>query len=653
MDPLNKPLDEIVSENILSDIFNGRSETTDETDKYTNLEFLKVVLRETQGSVFLVGFAGNPAAVPTRVWAGRSFAVNDLTEVLTPTSDQNAYFSLATFLPDAEGKTHRRKANFHELHAIMLDDIGTKVPSESIETLKPSWLIETSHGNFQAGYVFQKPLRDRSYATRILDGLIAKGLCDPGANGPATRLARLPIGINGKHNSVFITKLAQFNPELVYQPEELISAFGLDLEEKTKKKSSKKSKATYTPKPDRNPVLDAIKAQGLYNAPISIKKRDITCPWVTSHYSLLNPPVREFLIKAEEFSKEPSPISWLVKHWLQSSALIMVHGPSGGGKTFFVLDVCKHIASSKAEWNGHKVNGGAVVYLAGEGHHGLRGRSAAWDFKNKPHNDVELWFSKHGCDLNIASGYNLVVEHIRALPVVPCLIVVDTLHRFLHGDENSAQDAKTMIDACAALMKEFGCSVLLVHHTGVSEDSQHRARGSSSYKGALDIEISVIPPKDGHAGQIIQRKSKDAEQADDIFFELESVTIPKWFDEDGEPVTSAVFVTASAPPPKAEKKDSKFDAFRKMHERYWWETGAQEHEGMPYIDKKDFIRILEEDGLSERTIKNYLNAGQPNGMINVLINEGYIAKREKGFVIINEVAASALLMQKNGEKGRS
>jgi hypothetical protein len=195
--------------------------------------------------------------------------------------------------------------------------------------------------------------------------------------------------------------------------------------------------------------------------------------------------------------------------------------------------------------------------------------------------------------------------------------------------------------------------VLLVHHTGVSEDSQHRARGSSSYKGALDIEISVIPPKDGHAGQIIQRKSKDAEQANDIFFELESVTIPKWFDEDGEPVTSAVFVTASAPPPKAKKKDSKYDSFRKMLERVWWETGAQEHEGMPYIDKKDFIRILEEDGLSERTIINYLNAGQPNGMINVLINAGYLAKTEKGFIIINEVAASALLMQKNGEKGRS
>jgi hypothetical protein len=202
-------------------------------------------------------------------------------------------------------------------------------------------------------------------------------------------------------------------------------------------------------------------------------------------------------------------------------------------------------------------------------------------------------------------------------------------------------------------MKEFDCSVLLVHHTGVSEDSQHRARGSSSWKGALDIEISVIPPKDGHAGQIIQRKSKDAEQADDIFFELESVTIPKWFDEDGEPVTSAVFVTASAPPPKVEKKDSKFDSFRKTFERIWWETGAEEHEGMPYVSRKALRENLENEGRSERTVKNDVNAGRPNGMINVLINAEYITQTTMGFVVINDVSASALLIRKSGERAIS
>lgn len=261
--------------------------------------------------------------------------------------------------------------------------------------------------------------------------------------------------------------------------------------------------------------------------------------------ALLSPPVDDWLIAADDFCAQPSPIKWLIKHHLQSDALIMVHGPSGGGKTFTVLDMCLSIASGREQWCGHKVKAGAVVYLAGEGHHGLRGRVAAW----KQHHNaskLNMWLSKAGTDLNTVQGYAKVRDSVNALPVKPCLIVVDTLHRFLLGDENSAQDAKTMLDACGNLMQEFGCSVLLVHHTGVSDEAQHRARGSSAWRGALDIELSVIPAKDDKPMELAQRKSKDAELAPSIFCKLQSVPIAGWFDEDGEPVTSAVAVQVDA-----------------------------------------------------------------------------------------------------------
>jgi mitochondrial fission protein ELM1 len=50
-----------------------------------------------------------------------------------------------------------------------------------------------------------------------------------------------------------------------------------------------------------------------------------------------------------------------------------------GGKTFVVLDWCLRIASQTPEWAGQKVRPGNVVYLAGEGHHGLRGRVGVMD----------------------------------------------------------------------------------------------------------------------------------------------------------------------------------------------------------------------------------------------------------------------------------
>jgi len=201
------------------------------------------------------------------------------------------------------------------------------------------------------------------------------------------------------------------------------------------------------------------------------------------------------------------------------------------------------IAGGFEEWQGLKVRNGPVVYLAGEGHHGLRARVAAWCHHYEA-DDIELWISKEGCNLNTEEGYAKVIAAIAALGINPWLIVVDTLHRFLLGDENKSVDAKTMLDACARLIAEYDCSVALVHHTGLSEDAQTRARGSSAWRGALDIEVSVVPSTDDKPIEIIQRKSKDAELAQPLNVMLKKVVIPNWYDEDGEPVNSAVIVSA-------------------------------------------------------------------------------------------------------------
>lgn len=362
--------------------------------------------------------------------------------------------------------------------------------------------------------------------------------------------------------------------------------------------------------------------------------------------SLLMPASEDWLIPADDFSAQPAPISWLVKRWLQANALIMVHGPSGGGKTFVVLDWCLRIASGMTEWCEQKVKPGSVVYLAGEGHHGLRGRIAAWKHHNKA-GSLNMWLSKDGCDLNTPTGYLKVVEQIRSLPKNPEIIVVDTLHRFLAGDENSAQDAKTMLDACNSLMGEFNCSVILVHHTGVSEEAQHRARGSSAWRGALDIEISVVPGKDDFPMTLVQRKSKDAELAQPVHVELHQVTIPGWLDEDGQPVTSAVVVQTEAP--QAPKKESKLDTHRKTFENAWWATGAETREGLPYVSRSALKDKLAADGRKPRTIENDLSAAYPDKLIGSLITSEIISPLEHGWIVCDEVQASAMVMRKGGE----
>ena len=368
---------------------------------------------------------------------------------------------------------------------------------------------------------------------------------------------------------------------------------------------------------------------------------------------LLTPKKSDWLIPADEFSAKPAPLSWSLKRWLPSTGLVMMHGPSGGGKTFVVLDWCLAIAAGLDERMGHKVNQGTVVYLAGEGHHGLRGRIAVW----KQHNQVDslnMFLSRDGCDLNTPDGYQRVVENIRSTDEKPALIVVDTLHRFLAGDENSAQDTKTMLDACSALIAEFDCCVVLVHHTGVNSEAQHRARGSSAWRGALDIEISIVPTADnGDPLEIVQRKSKDAEIAETIYCRLDSVAIRGWYDEDGDPVTSAVVrqVDASEKKEKA-KAPTQLEKHRKLIERGYWHGGAEVREDMPYISRSAFKEMLENDGIAPSSVKNYVKASYQNGPVANLINSEMIAAYEHGWIVTDQVMASALLMAKKEDEER-
>lgn len=360
---------------------------------------------------------------------------------------------------------------------------------------------------------------------------------------------------------------------------------------------------------------------------------------------LLNPPpTAEWLIPADDFASVPLPISWLVRNWVQERALVMVHGPSGGGKTFLVLDWMLRIAAGGGDWQGHRVKAGAVVYLAGEGHHGLRGRIAGWKQRHQV-SHLDMWLSPEGLDLNTSEGLRRVQESIRALPSTPSCICVDTLHRFLRGDENSAQDARTMLDACARLMIEFGCTVILVHHTGVSDEAQHRARGSSAWRGALDIEISVVPGGPGKPIEVVQRKSKDAELAPPAWVELEQVQLSGWIDEDGQPVTTAVISEAAAPP---SKDDAKLAGEIKRMTDAWWHSGALLDEiGRPYISRSGFADYLAAgEGLTENTIKNYLKGGAKGRLISTLIDAGMIEKHAEGWSVIDDTLSAVLCLRR-------
>jgi hypothetical protein len=265
---------------------------TDETYTGGNREFLSTVFGShlAEGKPVLVSFKGDPGRVPRKAWSGRPWQ-GDRDLMRDMPADANNYFSMAVFRPDETGKYRRRKVSFQALHSVMLDDIGTKVPRDRI-TLPPSWLLETSPGNCQAGYLLREPLADGLAADRLMNAIIAACLCDPGANGPRARLARLPVGVNGKHSPPFVCRMLAWEPGLRYSVEELAVGLQLEMASPGRPRRNTTHQAQERPTdgdpvwiaaPAENAVLTAIRDRGLYKAPLGDGKHDITCPWVEEH----------------------------------------------------------------------------------------------------------------------------------------------------------------------------------------------------------------------------------------------------------------------------------------------------------------------------------------------------------------------------------
>lgn len=268
-----------------------------ETDKtgetVGNDEFLRTLFAGLIDDIapVLTSFKGNPATVTQGAWKSRRW--QDGTTALP--AEANNYFSLATFRPDDAGEYRRRKAQFVALHVVMLDDVGVKVPMERL-TLPPTWLLETSPSNHQAGYLLAEPLTDGLLADRLMNAIVAAGLCDPGANGPRARLARLPMAVNGKHAPPFVCRMVSWAPELRYSVADLVAGLQLEMGQterakRTTTRAQARNHATrpddgdpvLIPRPEENAVLVALRERGLYKVPLGDGKHDITCPWVNEH----------------------------------------------------------------------------------------------------------------------------------------------------------------------------------------------------------------------------------------------------------------------------------------------------------------------------------------------------------------------------------
>jgi hypothetical protein len=256
------------------------------------------------------------------------------------------------------------------------------------------------------------------------------------------------------------------------------------------------------------------------------------------------------LRSVDELMANPRPIDWLVKGWIERGTMAQWIGAPASGKSFGALHLAACVATA-ADFFGHRVTPGPVVYLAGEGHSGVARRLRAWSAETGiVLAGAPLYVSDASFAANRVAEAEPVAAEIRRVEAMHgpvALVVFDTLARHLCGDENEASEVASWFACVDGLLRGSApAACLLIHHSG--HQARERARGSSAFRAAVDHEALFL--KEGTHVEVRVTKSKDAEEPPPLNLELVGVALDDWpASEDGERATSAVLRPGRVPAP--------------------------------------------------------------------------------------------------------
>lgn len=230
----------------------------------------------------------------------------------------------------------------------------------------------------------------------------------------------------------------------------------------------------------------------------------------------------------------------LVQGLIPEQSLGVVFGPSNVGKSFWMLDLALCIAAGRP-WNERRVERRGVTYIALEGGALFNNRAAAW-MREHAVDPVGLPFAVVPAAVDLhdpAADTDRLIEAVRAaatrmqMPVG--LIVIDTLSRAMAGgDENSPAGMGCFVANSDRIRAATASAVFHVHHLG--KDVERGARGHSSLRAAIDVEIQIAATDGQHTATVT--KSRDLPTGGALGFRLKTLTLG--VNRYGEPVTSCV-----------------------------------------------------------------------------------------------------------------
>lgn len=238
------------------------------------------------------------------------------------------------------------------------------------------------------------------------------------------------------------------------------------------------------------------------------------------------------LVSAATMTDKPVQIEWLVENILEQGSLNLLFGEPASGKSLFALDWA-FCMTAGMDWHDCRTKQTDVIIIAGEGFAGMKRRLKALEIKYEMKATASLFISERPAQLLDELNAQLVADSIKAICPNPGLVIIDTLHRNMDGDENSSKDIGKFINNLDMYMKPLGAAILVVHHSG--HGNKERSRGSSSIRAAMDGEFSAT--KKDKSIILTCHKAKDFEALNPLQFTLKPTEL-EWLDSDDKPMTS-------------------------------------------------------------------------------------------------------------------
>jgi hypothetical protein len=219
------------------------------------------------------------------------------------------------------------------------------------------------------------------------------------------------------------------------------------------------------------------------------------------------------------------PIDWLANKYFERQAITFLYGDTQAYKSFICLDLACAIATGDDWLPGIEVIQGNVLYICGEGYHGILRRLKAWSLHNNKPIPANLLISNTSTDLGNTDKTAALVKAIDEMNHKPVLIIVDTFARNVNtASENANNDIGLFYSTVETqLVKRYNCTILATHHPG--KDLSQGMRGGASLKQNADAVFEVKREGDQMLTSMTSKKMKDAPRPDPVMFEAIEVDL--------------------------------------------------------------------------------------------------------------------------------